>query len=291
MSNLVCYKVLPEWQFETLPRSFREQHNTRAGTWAKLEILSGRLKYEALDADGNVEESVIFDQHSETPYVEPQAWHRVEPLDRDLRCQLSFFCRPQDYYAKKYGLTAPHSEVIEAAQYIPAGKVLDMGCGQGRNTLYLQQRGFEVTAFDRNEKSVDTLTTIIQDEHLSHIRAFVDDIGHVDLSEQFDWVLSTVVLMFLEKSQIAHAIKTMQTCTVPGGYNLIVCAVDSPDYPLPDDFLSFGFKPNELAEYYQGWDFKKYNEDVGHLHRRDASGNRIALRFVTMVAQKPGVKL
>lgn len=287
MSDLICYKVLPEWTFGSLPKSVREKHNTQAGTWAKLQVLSGQLKYEALDAHGNVKTSVILDRHSDVPYIEPQEWHRVEPLDEDLRCQLSFFCQPQDYYAKKFGLTPPHSEVLEAAEYIPAGKVLDMGCGRGRNTLYLQQMGFDVTAFDRNERAIDTLNTIIQDERLSRIHAFVDDIGHVDLNETFDWIISTVVLMFLDRPTVAHAIHTMQQCTAPGGYNLIVCAIDSDDYPLPDDFLSFGFKPNELADYYRGWVLKKYNEDLGHLHRLDASGQPIALRFVTMVAQKP----
>ncbi len=30
----------------------------------------------------------------------------------------------------------------------------------------------------------------------------------------------------------------------------------------------------------------KYNEDVGELHRTDANGNRIKLRFATMLARK-----
>jgi tellurite methyltransferase len=31
----------------------------------------------------------------------------------------------------------------------------------------------------------------------------------------------------------------------------------------------------------------KYNEEVGELHRTDANGNRIKLRFATMLARKP----
>ncbi|MFQ8717260.1 MAG: tellurite methyltransferase, partial [Enterobacter hormaechei] len=31
----------------------------------------------------------------------------------------------------------------------------------------------------------------------------------------------------------------------------------------------------------------KYNEEVGELHRTEANGNRIKLRFATMLARKP----
>jgi tellurite methyltransferase len=49
----------------------------------------------------------------------------------------------------------------------------------------------------------------------------------------------------------------------------------------------FAFKSGELSEYYAGWELLKYNEDVGELHRTDAQGNRIKLRFATLFARKP----
>lgn len=50
--------------------------------------------------------------------------------------------------------------------------------------------------------------------------------------------------------------------------------------------FSFTFKPDELADYYQDWDIIKYNENPGELHRVDAEGNRIKLRFATLLARK-----
>ena len=46
------------------------------------------------------------------------------------------------------------------------------------------------------------------------------------------------------------------------------------------------FKENELKEYYKDWEFIKYNEDFGQLHKTDANGNRFKLRFATMLAKK-----
>lgn len=105
MTKLIQYKTMPEWTADTLPKGFRNKHNTKAGTWAKLTILAGKLQYDALDADGNILESFVFDKDSDIPFVEPQAWHKVTPLSDDLRCQLSFYCRPEDYYAKKHKTT------------------------------------------------------------------------------------------------------------------------------------------------------------------------------------------
>lgn len=289
VSDLICYKTLPEWDFTSLPSGFRKQHNTKEGTWAKLNIFAGKLKYDALDEDGKVLESFIFDADTDVPFVEPQAWHKVEPLTQDLRCQLSFYCAPQDYYQKKYNFSGTHSEVLGVINYIQAGKALDLGCGGGRNALFLQQQGFEVTAFDKNSDSISKLNDIIKNENLTDIRAFTDDAFSIDLTQKYDLIISTVVLMFLQASSIAEVIKKMQAHTQRGGYNLIVCAIDSEDYPLSAYRLPFGFafKPNELANYYEGWEIKKYNEDIGHLHRLDENGNPIALRFATLIAQKP----
>ena len=56
-------------------------------------------------------------------------------------------------------------------------------------------------------------------------------------------------------------------------------------YPCSVPF-PFTFKEGELAEYYKDWELVKYNENPGHLHRRDENGNRIQLRFATMLAKK-----
>ena len=91
--------------------------------------------------------------------------------------------------------------------------------------------------------------------------------------------------MFLEAKTIPDLIENMQRCTKPGGYNLIVAAMDTDDFPCTVGF-PFAFKTGELRNYYSGWDLLKYNEDVGELHRTDENGNRIKLRFATMLARK-----
>lgn len=196
-----------------------------------------------------------------------------------------------DFYVEKYGLTATHSEVLESTRYIQHGRALDLGCGRGRNALYLQGLGFDVTGFDENPQMIEILQSIITNEQLDHIRAFTQDANDAQIEGTFDLIVCTVVMMFLQADRIPDIIRNMQASTNPGGYNVIVCAMDTRDYPLPTDFMSFGFKPGELSNYYAGWTLHKYNEDIGELHKKDANGNRMPLRFATMIAQKAGTDL
>lgn len=288
MENLICYKQMPVWTKNTLPQMFQEKHNTKVGTWAKLTILKGAIKYYELTEEGDVVWESVFDVNNQRPFVEPQVWHKVEALSDDLECQLAFYCKPEDYYAKKYNLTTTHSEVLNAVNYVKGGKALDLGCGRGRNALYLSLLGFDVKAVDYNAESIDFLNYMIEKEGLSNIETGIYDLNEATIGNQsgeYDLVLSTVVMMFLNRERIPAIIENMQKNTKMGGYNLIVSAMSTADYPCPMPF-SFTFQENELAEYYKGWELIKYNEDLGHLHKTDENGNRIQLRFATMLAKK-----
>ncbi|MBW5927515.1 MULTISPECIES: tellurite resistance methyltransferase TehB [Klebsiella] len=193
--------------------------------------------------------------------------------------------RDENYFTDKYGMTRTHSEVLHAATLIAPGKALDLGCGNGRNSLYLAANGFDVTAWDKNPASISNLERIRQAEGLENLRTAIKDLNALSFDGEYDFILSTVVMMFLEAKTIPGLIANMQRCTRPGGYNLIVAAMDTDDFPCTVGF-PFAFKPEELRNYYAGWALLKYNEDVGELHRTDASGKRIKLRFATMLARK-----
>jgi len=286
MNDLLCYKTLPQWNSATLPATFQQQHNTQAGTWARLTLLSGTLTFALMTQEGETTETWQFSPESQPPFIEPQQWHRIVSFSDDMICQLAFYCSQEDYYAKKYELTRTHSEVIEAARQIAPGKTLDLGCGGGRNSLYLNLKGFDVTAWDKHLPSIEKLNGIIDGEALSHIRAGAQDLNTHSVSGEYDFILSTVVFMFLNRERIPSLVQEMRNGTLSGGHNLIVAAMDTPDYPCSLPF-PFTFKPGELKDYYRGWEILKYNEDVGQLHKTDAAGNRISLRFATLLARKP----
>ncbi len=178
---------------------------------AKLTVLSGSLTFAMMTEDGATTETRQFSPESQPPFIAPQQWHRIVSFSDDMICRLAFYCAPEDYY-HKYEPTRTHSEVIEAAARIAPGKALDLGCGGGRNSLYLNLKGFDVTARDKHAPSIDRLNQIIDAEQLTRLRApgCRISIPH-HFSGEYDFILSTVVMMFLERQQIRLSCKTCRT--------------------------------------------------------------------------------
>lgn len=195
--------------------------------------------------------------------------------------------QPENYYHETYGLTAPHSDVVEMVEKygVQPCKTLDLGCGQGRNSLYLSDRGFEVTAYDLSPNMIDTLMNIMAKESIRNIEVKQYDINSAAIEGNYDLIVSTVVMMFMDRDCVPAIISNMQAHTNSGGYNLIVAAMSTEKYPF--EGFSFTFGEGELERYYQDWEMIHYNENVGEMHRLDADGNRLKLQFATILARKP----
>jgi len=231
-NKLICYKKMPIWTKDSLPKMFQEKHNTKVGTWGKITVLKGQLKFYVLTEDGDIVSEHVFTPNEDTPFVEPQLWHRVEALSDDLECFLEFYCTKEDYFSKKYNMTATHGDVVNAAKIIKPCKVLDLGCGQGRNSLYLSLLGYDVTSWDHNENSLMFLNETKEKENLK-IQTALYNINDANIQENYDFIISTVVFMFLDRTRVPAILKNMQSHTNSGGYNLIVAAMSTPEVPCP----------------------------------------------------------
>ncbi|WP_432784505.1 Tellurite methyltransferase [Oligella sp. MSHR50489EDL] len=194
---------------------------------------------------------------------------------------------PANYFKDTYGLSLTHSELLAATPYFVGERALDIGSGRGRNAIYLAQHGFQVDAFDVNPQAIQILDHIIEKEGIKSIHTSIKDLNQdPSISGEYDILVCTVVMMFLKSETIPPLIAQMQAATKAGGLNIIVCAMDTEAYPAKSD-LSFSFKAGELRNYYQGWEFLKYNEEVGELRRRNPDGSFVKQQFATMIAKKP----
>ena len=207
-NELICYKKMPIWTKDSLPKMFQEKHNTKVGTWGKITVLKSQLKFYVLTEDGNIVSEHVFTPNEDTPFVEPQLWHRVEALSDDLECFLEFYCTKEDYFSKKYNMTATHGDVVNAAKIIKSCKVLDLGCGQGRNSLYLSLLGYDVTSWDHNENSLMFLNETKEKENLK-IQTALYNINDANIQENYDFIVSTVVFMFLDRTRVPVILENM----------------------------------------------------------------------------------
>lgn len=68
----------------------------------------------------------------------------------------------------------------------PSEKILDLACGKGRHSLYLNQKGYDVTGIDLSEQSIQYASQFANER----LRFAVHDMREVYKTEAFDFVLN-----------------------------------------------------------------------------------------------------
>lgn len=105
------------------------------------------------------------------------------------------------YYQTENLFGEPYPELTEFYEKIdPKGKLLDLGCGQGRDAIELAKLGFEVTGIDHSRVGIEQLNRIAKREGLS-LTGIVEDIYEYKPFEKFDFILLDSMFHFEKKEK------------------------------------------------------------------------------------------
>lgn len=190
--------------------------------------------------------------------IELKPWYKNEPFnafwEKGYR-DMSVSC-----------MGGPSFEVLEIAQSLPINaNVLDLGCGEGRNALFLASMGCKVTAIERSEAGIKKLNSIAQQNGIQ-LKALVQDIGQIILEEEYDCVLSHGVLYYLERPLWQKLLLQVKQKTKPGGFNIFTLFIYNENYPCTDEIQSAhyqnSFLPNEIQQFYQDWNEIRFDQYV-----------------------------
>jgi 2-polyprenyl-3-methyl-5-hydroxy-6-metoxy-1,4-benzoquinol methylase len=164
---------------------------------------------------------------------------------------------------------APNRLLVEAVERLPPGDALDVGVGQGRNGLYLAQRGWRVTGFDPSAEG-------LRQAHENAAKAGVEITTEKVGAEYFDygherWDLIDIIYP-IEKFSVFRVREALK----PGG----IVVIEAPHIevaPYPNHYAS-----NELLEIFQGFRILKYEDTLAI-----ADWGQAETRLVRLIAQKP----
>jgi tellurite resistance-related uncharacterized protein len=84
--DVEIYKTTREFNEGSIPAGLLKAHSTKAGTWGKIVVVSGQLRYRILAPD--VEEIILSPE--KFGVVEPTVHHEVAPIG-DVRFYVEFY--------------------------------------------------------------------------------------------------------------------------------------------------------------------------------------------------------
>ena len=87
-ADFIAYSRTPIFTAETVPKELTRDHTTKAGIWARIVVLEGRLRYHVALLENALE---LGENDSAT--VVPEVPHSVEPLGA-VRFYVEFFRAP-----------------------------------------------------------------------------------------------------------------------------------------------------------------------------------------------------
>ena len=149
----------------------------------------------------------------------------------------------------------PGRLIAKIDNYLKAGKILDAGCGDGKNALFLEKKGFIVTGYDSSKNSIQGLKNRFKKNGLKPKGLYkVKDIAKLNLSEQFDALVSYGLLHALPKSTRIATHSKLQKLVKKDGFLFFTCLTDK--IPLPDfhntEFMTLVDK-SEIEKLLKGW--------------------------------------
>ena len=105
------------------------------------------------------------------------------------------------YYETENLFGEPYPELIDFfTKEIKNGKILDLGCGQGRDAIVLAKLGFDVTGIDNSKVGIDQMNEIATSNNLP-LKGVVADIFLFDDFENYDVILLNSMFHFSKKDK------------------------------------------------------------------------------------------
>jgi len=167
----------------------------------------------------------------------------------------------QGYASKRYywgkKTSALCDKVIEiirpSSDFHP--KLLDLGCGEGRNAVYFAKHNFEVVGLDLSLVGLEKTRRYAKEVGV-HVETIHADIVSYQLSDTYDVIFSTGTLHYLPPEVRSQRFQNYKDCTSPNGINAFSVFVTKPFVSRAPDAedSAYPYKSGELMSYYWDWD-------------------------------------
>lgn len=170
--------------------------------------------------------------------------------------------KTEEYY---WG-TEPNKVCYQILQLMPPTKhlkLLDIGCGEGKDAVFFARNGYDVTAFDVSDAGIEK-TKRLADKIGVHVNVFKADILDYRLDTHFDIIFSSGVLHYIKPEFRKEIFDNYKQFTNQDGLHVFNVFVNKPFIAPPPEKEPNAFKwySGELLTHYHDWLIKDSSEVV-----------------------------
>lgn len=197
--------------------------------------------------------------------------------DDHVQTTIATYDKTAEEYIVKVQKYAPEPEREKFISLVkPGGKILDAGCGSGRDTNHFASKGFTVTGIDLS----DGLLSYAR-EHAHPGATFQHmDLRAINLNTSFDGIWASASLLHLKREEFVPVLRNFQHMLMPGGVLFLLMKEGTGEQlvtsgTIPEDTRFFTYyMADEIRQLLEGvgfaildlytWDQKDRNDERPH---------------------------
>lgn len=200
-------------------------------------------------------------------------------LNTTVDAIVGYSAPPQTHYEEKYrhsdfywGIRPNHLcyEIMKLRPPIQPYRVLDIGCGEGKDAVFFAKNGYEVTAFDIAESGIQKAREFALRNQVD-VCFMKSDVHDFRANTTFDIIFSSGVFHYISRDKRKEIIHHLKENT---NDNAIIAAnvfVSKPFIETPPDLEESErqvepWYSGELAYYFHDWYIHKSEEVVFNCH-------------------------
>ncbi len=154
--------------------------------------------------------------------------------------------------------------------FLPGSQILDLGCGQGADSLFLAKNKFLVTAIDSSQVAIDQIETIKNEQKLNNLKLICSNIKKIDMpNNKYGVIICHNVLSFLDKKEALNIINKIKNGLKNKGFIIISGFTKNDPSFHSNNKLKNYFEEQELLKIFNDFKILYYLENIildpGHI--------------------------
>lgn len=152
------------------------------------------------------------------------------------------------------------------------GYFLDLGCGQGKDSVFMAEKGFNVVAIDKSLDKIKNLEGYLEGKEIKgKVTVLGQNLADFDIEkDKYQIINAFNSLQFLPKEKALNVIEKMKNGVKIGGYIIISgFTINDSLHEIPENQHKGFFELGELKKIFSDFKLDFYEEstidDIGHM--------------------------